>query len=174
MKQVSLCISVFVVLFLAIGVHTVQAQDLSGFDGQWLSGTLKAQKGWVTGMGTTAAPEKMQNATEKLYACVRAADGGATLFMFDGKGTPIADSMGSIGWIAGTNDDFVGQLVITKAAQTNFGFLHVKDGMFQSINGYGIYSDVDGFTTYDFTFNAKILRKVSSDLEAVGCATYAP
>jgi hypothetical protein len=68
----------------------------------------------------------------------------------------------------------VGQLNINKAAQTNFGFVYAKDGKFQSINGYGIYSDTDEFTTYDFAFNGKILKKVPSSLEAVDCATYSP
>ena len=59
MKKVSLCIGVFIVLFLAIGVHTVKAQDLSGLNGQWLNGTLKVQKGWVTDRtGTTSCPRK--------------------------------------------------------------------------------------------------------------------
>jgi hypothetical protein len=70
MKKVSLCIGVFIVLFLAIGVHTAKAQDLSGLNGQWLNGALKVQKGWVTANGTAGAPEKMQNSTEKFYACV--------------------------------------------------------------------------------------------------------
>jgi hypothetical protein len=116
----------------------------------------------------------MQNFVEKFYACVRAGGGSATLFIFDQEGVPMADFMAGIGWIAGTNDDFVGQLNINKATQSNFGFVHVKDGKFQSINGYGIYSDADGFTTYDFTFNGTILKKVSPNLEAVGCATYTP
>jgi len=174
MKKVSFCIVVFIVLFLAIGVHTVKAQDLSGLNGEWLNGTLKAQKGWVTANGTAGAPEKMQNSTEKFYACVRAEGGSATLFMFDREGNPIADFMVSIGWIAGTNDDFVGSMTINKPPQTNFGFVHVKDGKFQSINGYGIYSDANVFTTYDIAFNSKILNRVPSDLEAVGCATYTP
>jgi hypothetical protein len=131
-----------------------KAQDLSGLNGQWLNGTLKTQQGWVTANGTAGAP--------------------ATLFMFDKEGTPIADFRAGIGWIAGTDDDFVGQMSIDKPRQPYFGFVHVKDGKFQSINGYGAYSDVNGFTTYDFTFNGKILKKVSPDLEAVGCATYTP
>jgi hypothetical protein len=90
MKKVSFCIGVFAVLFLAIGAYTAHAQDLSGFNGQWLHATLKAQKGWVTGgSGTTAIPEKMQNVTEKFYACVRGGGGGVTLFMFDTEGTPM-------------------------------------------------------------------------------------
>ena len=147
MKKVSFCIGVFIVLFLAIGVHTVKAQDLSGLNGQWLNGTLKTQQGWVTANGTASAPEKMRNFTEKLYACVRAGGGSATLFMFDKEGTPIADFRAGIGWIAGTDDDFVGQMSIDKPRQPYFGFVHVKDGKFQSINGYGAYSDVNGFTT---------------------------
>jgi hypothetical protein len=174
MKKVSLCIGVFIVLFLAIGVHTAKAQDLSGLNGQWLNGALKVQKGWVTANGTAGAPEKMQNSTEKFYACVRAGGASATLFMFNKEGNPIADFTATIGWIAGTNDDFVGSMNIDRSTHSNFGFVHVKDGKFQSINGYSAYSDVNGFTTYDFTFNGKILKKVSPDLEAVGCATYTP
>jgi hypothetical protein len=94
--------------------------------------------------------------------------------MFNKEGNPIADFTATIGWIAGTNDDFVGSMNIDRSTHSNFGFVHVKDGKFQSINGYSAYSDVNGFTTYDFTFNGKILKKVSPDLEAVGCATYTP
>ena len=175
MKKVSLFTGVFMVLFLAIGAYTAHAQDLSGLNGQWLNGILKAKKGWVTSRsGATAVPEKMQNVTEKFYACVRAGGGSVTLFMFDKEGTPIVDFRGGIGLIAGTNDAFVGELMLDKAEKRNYGFVYVKDGKFQSINGYGYYSGADEFTTYDFVFNGKILKKVPSNLEAVDCATYSP
>ncbi len=42
MKKLSLCIGVFLVLFLMINVYTVKAQaDLTAYNGQWLKDVLK-------------------------------------------------------------------------------------------------------------------------------------
>ena len=175
MKRVSLCIGVFLVLFLGISNYTVQAQDLSGFNGQWLNVTLKMQNVWATdGSGTTAVPEKIKNTAEKFYACARAGGGSATLYLFNREGTFIPDFTIHIGWIAGTDDDFVANLNISIPGTTNTGVVRVKDGKFQSINGYTVYSASDAFVAYDIIFNGKILKKVSPYMEAVNCATFTP
>lgn len=175
MKRVSLCIGVFLVLFLNIGVCTVQAQDLSGFNGQWLNTTLKMQNTWATdGSGTTTVPVKMKNTTEKFYACARAGGGSATLFLFNREGTFIPDLTIHVGWIAGTDDDFVANLNISIPGTTSTGFVREKDGKFQSINGYTVYSAPDAFVTYDIIFNGKILKKAPRYSEGVNCATFSP
>jgi hypothetical protein len=69
MKKVSFCIGVFIVLFLAIGVHTVKAQDLSGLNGQWLNGTLKTQQGWVS-LTAQRVPQKRCGILRRSYMLV--------------------------------------------------------------------------------------------------------
>lgn len=117
MKKISLCISVFVILFLAVGVYTAQAQaDLSAFDGTWLKLTVKPQKGLeFTGYDSTAAPDKMKAGAEQIYACMDVdstnPEGGleqAYLRLFDKQGTAIG--YGTLSWDAGTNLEFMGYL----------------------------------------------------------------
>lgn len=69
MKKYSICIGVFMVLFLAFGVYTAKAQ-VTGLNGTWLklSGKLKGME-FSGGPGSTEAGRN-DNDSYKLYGCV--------------------------------------------------------------------------------------------------------
>jgi hypothetical protein len=69
MKKISICIGVFMVLFLAVGVYTAQAQ-VTGMNGTWLkfTGKLKGME-FSGGPGSTEAGNN-GNDSIKLYGCV--------------------------------------------------------------------------------------------------------
>jgi hypothetical protein len=69
MKKYSICIGVFLVLFLAVGVYTAEAQ-VTGLNGTWLklSGKLKGME-FSGGPGSTE-DGKNDKGSVKLYGCV--------------------------------------------------------------------------------------------------------
>jgi hypothetical protein len=70
MKKISICIGVFMVLFLAVGVYTAQAVVADGLNGTWLkfTGSLKGME-FSGGSGSEEAG-KNDNDSFKLYGCV--------------------------------------------------------------------------------------------------------
>ena len=71
MKKISICLGVFMVLFLAVGVYTAQAQtQVTGLNGTWLkfTGSIKGLE-FSGGPGST---EEGRNGNDsiKLYGCV--------------------------------------------------------------------------------------------------------
>lgn len=70
MKKAIMCIGVFIILFLVVGVYTVQAEVTGGLNGTWLKFTGKLQ-----GMEFADGPEsteagKDDNYSIKLYGCL--------------------------------------------------------------------------------------------------------
>lgn len=122
MKKVSLCIGIFLALFLVFSGYTAQAQNLSAFDGTWLKLTIKPQKGLeFTGLDSTSAPRKMQARADTWYACADidvAFPNVAYLRFFDREGTAIGS--GSLYWDAGTNLEFMGYLEAAIATDVTY------------------------------------------------------
>lgn len=114
MKKISLCIGVFMVLFLTVCVYAAPAPrgDLRQLDGTWVQMTIKNQKGVeFIGYDSTAAPENMNAGAEKIYVCMNVeqtaeANEFAFLTFFDKKGA--AFGYGYLYWDAGTDLDFLG------------------------------------------------------------------
>jgi hypothetical protein len=181
MKKPFFCIGVFFALVFLTGVYFAHAQaNLGAYDGQWLMGTFKIQNGWcVDSLASLSIPEKMENVTQKVYACMRISNPDRlNLYMFDKHGTRLQGLDGNIKWIFGTNNDFVGltNIRFIGFGQVNGieGLMRIKDRNFQSINGISadIGISVAKICTYGFTFKGKVLTKVPSSLEAVNCLTY--
>jgi hypothetical protein len=70
MKKATMCIGFFIVLFLAVGVYTVQAVVADGLNGTWLkfTGSLKGME-FAEGPGSEEAGRN-DNDSIKLYGCV--------------------------------------------------------------------------------------------------------
>ena len=69
MKKISICIGVFMVLFLAVGVYTAQAQ-VTGLNGTWLKFTGKLKGMEFSGGPGSTEKGKNDNDSIKLYGCV--------------------------------------------------------------------------------------------------------
>jgi hypothetical protein len=65
-----MCIGVFIVLFLSVGVYTVQAEVAAGLNGTWLkfTGSVKGME-FVEGLGSEEAGRN-DNDSIRLYGCV--------------------------------------------------------------------------------------------------------
>jgi|GEM_PF-1108581 len=70
MKKATMCIGVFIVLFLAVGVYTVQAEVTSGLNGTWLkfTGSFKGME-FAGGPGSENAGRNDSDSIT-LYGCV--------------------------------------------------------------------------------------------------------
>jgi hypothetical protein len=170
MKKTTLCIGAFLVLFLMFGVYTAQAQaDLRAFDGKWVKGTLSTKNGYTA---TSLAPEKIANTKKQFYACMMVDPANAdriSLSLYDKNGV-YQNIGGYIDWQAGDNNDFVGLLFLAELGSgENTAYVNAINGRFKSINGYGIYTTVGRFSTWDVLFSGKITESVPSGVAAVPC-----
>jgi len=68
MKKATMCIGVFIILFLAVGVYTVQAEVTGGLNGTWLkfTGSLKGME-FAGGPGSEVGRNDSDSIT--LYGC---------------------------------------------------------------------------------------------------------
>jgi len=69
MKKLTICIGVFMVLFLAVGVYTAQAQ-VTGLNGTWLKFTGKLKGMEFSGGPGSTGEGRNDNDSFKLYGCV--------------------------------------------------------------------------------------------------------
>jgi hypothetical protein len=69
MKKISICIGVFMVLFLAVGVYTAHAQ-VTGLNGTWLKFTGKFKGMEFSGGPGSTETGRNDNDSIKLYGCV--------------------------------------------------------------------------------------------------------
>ena len=69
MKKISICIGVFMVLFLAVGVYTAHAQ-VTGLNGTWLKFTGKLKGMEFSGGPGSTDTGKNDNDSIKIYGCV--------------------------------------------------------------------------------------------------------
>ncbi|MBP1746545.1 MAG: hypothetical protein H6Q54_1160 [Deltaproteobacteria bacterium] len=113
MKKATMCIGVFIVLFLAVGVYMVQAEVTSGLNGTWLkfTGSLKGME-FVEGPGSEEAGRN-DNDSIKLYGC--AVDGpffDNQFFVqfYEKASTATPAGVGVFEKKAGTADKFAGWL----------------------------------------------------------------
>jgi hypothetical protein len=119
MKKASICIGVFLVLFLMIGISadTAQAQDIRSYDGTWLQLNYKTKTGYEFASGgweSTLVPKKHMSRQEKWYVCIQVDQTdlgeGATyksgyLRIFNSAGKEIG--CGDFSWENGTNTELL-------------------------------------------------------------------
>lgn len=180
MKKPSLCIGVFLVLFLMINVNTVQAQaDLTAYDGFWLKDTTKFRNVvWGGIAGSETVPERGGNEIYKTYTCMSVDPGTPdtiNLSTYDKDGNPFGIS-GSLTWHSGTNTEFLAtlELYADDASEYDFAFVTVLYDKFTAVPGYGTYSDTESFGTWDFLWKATIPKRIPSGVFAVSCGHVAP
>ena len=69
MKKLTICIGIFMVLFLAVGVYTAQAQ-VTGLNGTWLKFTGKLKGMEFSGGPGSTDTGRNDNDSTKIYGCV--------------------------------------------------------------------------------------------------------
>jgi len=113
MKKATMCIGVFLILFLAVGVYAVQAVVADGLNGTWLkfTGSLKGME-FANGPGSEEAGRN-DNDSIRLYGC--AVDGpffDNQFFVqfYEKANTAIPAGVGVFEKNAGSADKFVGWL----------------------------------------------------------------
>ena len=111
MKKAIMCIGVFIVLFLAIGVYTVQAEVTSGLNGTWLkfTGSLKGME-FAGGPGSENAGRNDSDSTT-LYGCAvdgHFYDNQFFVQFYERASTAIPAGVGVFEKKAGTADKFAG------------------------------------------------------------------
>jgi len=181
MKKLSLCIGVFLVLLLMMGVFTAQAQvDLTEYDGFWLKDTTKFRNViWGGVAGSETVPEKGGNQTYKAYTCMSVdpgTPGTINLSTYDKDGSYLGIS-GSLTWYSGTNSEFLAtlELYTDDAAEYDFAFVTVLYDKFTAVPGYGTYTDTESFGTWDFLWKATIPKRIPASLDdKVSCGYVAP
>jgi hypothetical protein len=148
MKKLSLCIGVFLVLFLVVGSYTVQAQPytaLEQMNGKWLkmNGSVK---GYDFGVAyDPAATGDAYSVKFNQYACVSYDPAGtnATMAIYDKQGNSIGN--GYLSWVSGTDDAWLAAVEIYLVADQVSAFMPMivktKDsaekGSFKSITVTG-------------------------------------
>ena len=181
MKKLSLCIGVFLVLFLMINVYTVQAQGvLTAYNGFWLKDTTKFRNViWGGIAGSETVPEKGGNETYKTYTCMSVDPGTPdtiNLSTYNKDGDYLKVS-GSLTWHSGTNSEFLDtlELYTDDATENDFAFVTVLYDKFTAVPGYGTYSDTESFGTWDFLWKATIQKRIPASLDnKVSCGYVAP
>ena len=175
MKKLSLCIGVFVVLFLMMDLYMAQAQvDLTAYDGLWLKNSTKLRNMIYAGAdGSTTIPERGPNEAYREYTCMSVDDanpGIINLSVYNRYGEYML--YGYLSWLSGTNEDFLGSVVFytDNNYEYDFAYVTVEYGYyFTAVPGYGYYSDGTVFDTWDFLWSGKIPGRIPYDLGTVCC-----
>jgi hypothetical protein len=111
MKKIVMCVGVFMVLFLVVGVHTVQAVVSDGLNQMWLkfTGSLKGME-FAGGPGSEEEGRN-DNYSIKLYGCVVDGpfyDNQFFVQFYESASTATPAGVGSFEKKAGTADEFAG------------------------------------------------------------------
>ncbi len=175
MKKLSLCIGVFLVLFLMINVYTVKAQaDLTAYNGQWLKDVSKySNMVWGGLPGSETIPVKGRNETYTTYTCMSvdpATPDTINLRTYDKYGNYLNIS-GSLWWHSGTNTEFLAsmELISDDNLEYNFAYVTVLHTKFTGVPGFGTYLGEEYFDTWNFVWKATIPRRIPSAVFEVGC-----
>jgi len=180
MKKLSLCIGVFVVLFLMIAVYTAQAQgNLTEYNGLWLKDVSKYRNMvWGGLAGSETIPVKGNNETYTTYTCMSvdpATPGTINLRTYDKDGNYLGIS-GFLWWHSGTNTEFLAdmELVSDDNLEYNTAYITVSYAKFTAVPGFGTYSGDDYFDTWNFVWKATIPRRIPAGVYAQPCGYVAP
>jgi len=175
MKKLSLCIGVFLVLFLMMSVYTAQAQgDLTAYNGYWLKDVSKYLNMVYAGIpGSETVPQKGSNETYTTYTCMSvdpATPGTINLSTYDKDGNYLGIS-GFIWWHSGTNTEFLAdmELVSDDNLEYNTAYITVSYNKFKAVPGFGYYSSEEYFDTWNFVWKATIPRRIPSAVFNRGC-----
>ena len=112
MKKLTICIGVFMVLFLAVGVYTAQAQ-VTGLNGTWLKFTGKLKGMEFSGGPGSTGEGRNDNDSFKLYGCVVDGpyyDNQFFVQLYEKEKTAIRAGDAVFQKSAGTEDKFAGWL----------------------------------------------------------------
>jgi hypothetical protein len=112
MKKISICIGVFMVLFLAVGVYTAHAQ-VTGLNGTWLKFTGKLKGMEFSGDPGSTEKGRNDNDSIKLYGCVVDGpyyDNQFFVQLYEKEKTAIRAGDAVFQKSAGTEDKFAGWL----------------------------------------------------------------